>query len=58
VITTPLDTHEPLVREAITLRLPVVSDKPFTQSLRNVGCGNDGWPGSAANSAPFTRMII
>jgi len=30
VITTPLDTHEPLVREAITLRLPVVSDKPFT----------------------------
>lgn len=30
VITTPVDTHEALVREAITLGLPVVSDKPFT----------------------------
>lgn len=30
VITTPLDTHEALVREAIVLGLPVVCDKPFT----------------------------
>jgi len=30
VITTPLDTHEALVREAIALGLPVVCDKPFT----------------------------
>ena len=30
VITTPLDTHEALVREAIAHGLPVVSDKPFT----------------------------
>jgi predicted dehydrogenase len=30
VISTPLDTHEDLVREAIALGLPVVCDKPFT----------------------------
>jgi predicted dehydrogenase len=30
VITTPLDTHEELVRAAIALGLPVVCDKPFT----------------------------
>ena len=30
VISTPLDTHEALVREAIALGLPVVCDKPFT----------------------------
>jgi len=30
VITTPLDTHEALVREALALGLPVVCDKPFT----------------------------
>jgi predicted dehydrogenase len=30
VITTPLDTHEALVREAIALGLPVACDKPFT----------------------------
>jgi predicted dehydrogenase len=30
VVTTPLDTHEALVREAIALGLPVVCDKPFT----------------------------
>jgi len=30
VITTPLDTHETLVREAIALGLPTVCDKPFT----------------------------
>ena len=30
VITTPLDTHEALVREAIALGFPVVCDKPFT----------------------------
>jgi predicted dehydrogenase len=30
VITTPLDTHERLVREAIALGLPAVCDKPFT----------------------------
>lgn len=30
VVTTPLDTHEALVREAIGLGLPVVCDKPFT----------------------------
>jgi predicted dehydrogenase len=30
VITTPLDTHERLVREAIALGLPTVCDKPFT----------------------------
>jgi predicted dehydrogenase len=30
VITTPLDTHEALVRETIALGLPVVCDKPFT----------------------------
>jgi len=30
VITTPLDTHEALVREVIALGLPVVCDKPFT----------------------------
>jgi predicted dehydrogenase len=29
-ISTPLDTHEALVREAIALGLPVVCDKPFT----------------------------
>jgi len=29
VITTPLDTHLALVHEAVGLRLPVVSDKPF-----------------------------
>ena len=29
VVTTPLDTHVPLVREAVDLGLPVVSDKPF-----------------------------
>ena len=29
VITTPLDTHEALVREAIALGLPAVCDKPF-----------------------------
>ena len=29
VISTPLDTHVPLVREAIGLELPVVCDKPF-----------------------------
>jgi predicted dehydrogenase len=28
-VTTPLDTHEALVREAIALGLPVVCDKPF-----------------------------
>jgi predicted dehydrogenase len=31
VISTPLDTHEALVREAIALGLPVVCDKPFTR---------------------------
>jgi predicted dehydrogenase len=30
VISTPLDTHEALVREAIALGLPAVCDKPFT----------------------------
>lgn len=30
VISTPLDTHEALVREAIALGLPVACDKPFT----------------------------
>lgn len=30
VISTPLDTHEGLVREAIALGLPVACDKPFT----------------------------
>ena len=30
VVSTPVDTHETLVREAIALGLPVVSDKPFT----------------------------
>jgi predicted dehydrogenase len=30
VITTPLDTHETLVREAIALGLPTICDKPFT----------------------------
>jgi len=30
VITTPLDSHETLVREAIALGLPTVCDKPFT----------------------------
>ena len=30
VISTPRDTHEGLVREAIALGLPVVCDKPFT----------------------------
>jgi len=30
VISTPLDTHEALVREAMALGLPVVCDKPFT----------------------------
>jgi len=30
VISTPLDSHEALVREAIALGLPVVCDKPFT----------------------------
>ena len=30
VVTTPLDSHEALVREAITLGLAVVCDKPFT----------------------------
>jgi predicted dehydrogenase len=30
VITTPLDTHETLVRAAIALGLPVACDKPFT----------------------------
>lgn len=30
VISTPLDTHERLVREAIALGLPAVCDKPFT----------------------------
>jgi predicted dehydrogenase len=30
VITTPLDTHQTLVREAIALGLPTVCDKPFT----------------------------
>jgi predicted dehydrogenase len=29
VITTPLDSHVPLVREAVELGLPVVCDKPF-----------------------------
>jgi predicted dehydrogenase len=29
VITTPLDSHMPLVREAVGLGLPVVCDKPF-----------------------------
>jgi predicted dehydrogenase len=29
VVTTPLDTHMALVHEAVGLRLPVVSDKPF-----------------------------
>jgi predicted dehydrogenase len=31
VVTTPLDTHVPLVREAIDLGLPVVCDKPFAE---------------------------
>jgi predicted dehydrogenase len=31
VVTTPLDTHVPLVREAIALGLPVVCDKPFAE---------------------------
>ena len=30
VISTPLDTHEALVREVIALGLPVACDKPFT----------------------------
>jgi len=30
VVSTPVDTHVPLVRQAIQRRLPVVSDKPFT----------------------------
>jgi predicted dehydrogenase len=34
VVSTPLHTHLPLVREAVGLGLPVVCDKPFAAAVR------------------------
>ena len=55
VITTPLDTHEALVREALALALPVVCDKPFTPDAPSARALIEAAPPSPGPSAARAR---